>query len=112
MNILPAEVQGGYALFNGQQVALEGPVTGEGGRTEIGIRPEHVSLGATGIPARVHKVADVGRHAVVEARAGETSIKAVVQGASVTQGAEVYLQFRPEQTRLYRDGWISSEASA
>ena len=110
MNILPAAVAGDQVMFNGMTVALEGAITGQGGRTEIGVRPEHVSLGSTGVPARVRKVSDVGRHAVVEALAGDVPVKAVVQEAQVEQGAEVHLEFRPEQTRLYRDGWIATEA--
>ena len=60
---------------------------------------------------RVRKVADVGRHAVVETMVGDTAIKAVVDHADVQQGAEVHLAFRADQTRLYRDGWIATEAS-
>lgn len=112
MNILPVEVANGQALFNGQPVALEGAITGEGGVTELGIRPEFVSLADAGIPARVRKVSDVGRHSVVAAMVGDRPVKAVVDHAEVEQGAEVHLAFRPDQTRLYRDGWISTEAAS
>ena len=111
MNILPATVEGGQALFNGHAVALEGDVTGEGGTTELGIRPEFITLSDTGIPARIRKVSDVGRHAVVETMVGDTAVKAVVDQPDVEQGAEVHLAFQPQQTRLYRDGWIATEAS-
>ncbi len=111
MNILPASVEDGRIRFNGNDVAVEGAVTGDGGATQIGVRPEFVSLADAGIPARVSKVADVGRHAVIEAMVGDTPVKAVVDHADVEQGAEVHLAFRPEQTRLYRDGWIATEAA-
>jgi len=110
MNILPASVQGGQVTFQGIDIAVEGAVSGEGGTTELGIRPEFVTLAETGVPARVRKVSDVGRHAVVEAMVGDTSVKAVVDHAQVEQGAEIHLAFRPDQTRLYRDGWIATEA--
>ena len=110
MNILPAQVENGRAMFNGQAVELEGAITGEGGRTELGIRPEFIRLAGAGIAARVRKVSDVGRHAVVETMVGDTAVKAVVDEADVEQGAEVYLEFRADQTRLYRDGWIATEA--
>ena len=112
MNILPVEVTGGQARFNGQPVALEGAVTGDGGVTELGVRPEFVTLGDTGVAARVRKVADVGRHAVVEAMVGDTAVKAVLDEVTVVQGDEVHLAFRTDQTRLYRDGWIASEVSS
>ena len=111
MNILPAQVSGGQVTFEGQTVTMEGAVTGEGGRTELGIRPEFVSLADAGVAARVRKVSDVGRHSVVEAMVGDTAVKAVVEEANVDQGAEVHLAFRPDQTRLYRDGWIATEAA-
>ncbi len=111
MNILPATVQDGRVQFHGQDIAVEGAVTGDGGTTELGVRPEFVTLSDTGIPARVRKVADVGRHAVIEAMVGDTAVKAVVDHAEVEQGAEVHLAFATHQTRLYRDGWLSTEAA-
>ena len=111
MNILPAEVENGQAIFHGQAIALEGAVKGEGGKTELGIRPEFVTLADAGVAARVRKVSDVGRHAVIETMVGDTPVKAITDSADVEQGAEVHLSFRREQTRLYRDGWIATEAS-
>ena len=111
MNILPATEDDGRVIFEGQAIAVEGPVKGSGGQTEVGIRPEFVSLAAGGVPARVRKVSDVGRHAVVETMVGDTAVKAVVEEANVEQGAEVHLAFRQDQTRLYRDGWLSTEAA-
>ncbi len=112
MNVLPVTVEQGVVQFEGQNVALEGAVTGQGGVMQVGIRPEFVALSDRGLSARVRKVSDVGRHAVVEAMVGDTPVKAVVEGALPTQGAEVHLAFRQDQTRLYRDGWLASEARA
>lgn len=111
MNILPAEVSQGRATFQGQPVALEGAITGDGGVTQIGIRPEFVALADTGLEASVIKVSDVGRHSVVEAKVGDTSIKAIVEGDVPNQGEAVHLDFRSDHTRLYRDGWISTEVA-
>lgn len=111
MNILPCEVRGDQAFFNGQQVALEGPVSGKGGKAEIGIRPEYVKIGAGDIKAQITKVADVGHHFVVELRTGSTKIKAIVIGDVPDLGADVTIGFQQNQTRLYRDGWIASQAA-
>ena len=111
MNVLPVEEHAGGAVFEGHPVTLEGAVTGQGGMTQLGIRPEFVSLADQGLAARVRKVSDVGRHAVVEAMVGDTAVKAIVEGAVPEQGAAVHLDFRPDQTRLYRDGWIATEKS-
>ena len=110
MNILPAELKDGGAFLNGAQVTLEGPAQGGDGPVEIGVRPEFVSLGDAGLPARVTKVSDVGRHSIVEARVGDLAVKATVEGEVPGQGEEVHLSFRPDMTRAYRDGWIATEA--
>jgi len=112
MNILPCEVQGDRALFEGHALDLEGPVTGQGGSVEVGIRPEYVGLGETGIPAHLVKVADVGRHFVLDAIVGNTRSKAVTETPPPPTGTAVNLAFRPEQTRLYRDGWIATKKRA
>ena len=111
MNILPAQHDNGRTLFEGHPVDLEGQTTGSGGRTELGIRPEFVGLGDDGIPARVTRVSDIGRHAVVETMVGDTAVKAVTDHTSLTQGQEVHLTFTQSHTRLYRDGWIATEAA-
>jgi glycerol transport system ATP-binding protein len=111
MNILPVSEEAGRVTLAGQTVALEGPVKGSGGQVQLGVRPEFVALAEQGLAARVRKVCDVGRHAVVETMLGDTPVKAIVESTDVHQGDEVHLAFRPDQTRLYRDGWITTEAA-
>ncbi|MEM8787655.1 MAG: ABC transporter ATP-binding protein [Pseudomonadota bacterium] len=113
MNILPCEVRDGAAFLNGAPVALEGEIVKPAaGRTEIGVRPEFVTLSDTGLPAQVRKVADLGRYNLVEAVAGgEARVAAIVDGPVPAQGETVHLAFRPDQTRLYADGWLATEAA-
>jgi len=109
MNVLPCELREGQAYFNGYHIALEGPVGAQTqGDPQIGIRPEYVTLGDTGLEAKVRKVADIGRHSVVVAMLGETRVNAIVEGAVPAQGETVFLNFRPDQTRLYRGGRIAT----
>ena len=110
MNVLPVTEANGAVTFGGQTIALEGRITGEGGRAELGVRPEFVTIAESGIEARVHKVSDVGRHSVVEAMVGDTSVKAVTEDSVPAQGEAIHLAFTPTHTRLYRDGWIATEA--
>jgi len=110
MNVLDCEVKDGIAQFQGQPIALEG-ATQASGPAQIGIRPEFVSLGTTGIPARVKRVTDVGRHAVVDAQIGDASVKAIVESDAPNQGDAVHLAFHQPQTRLYKDGWLASEGA-
>ncbi len=109
MNVLPAEIRDGAAFFEGHKVDLEGPITQGDGAPQIGVRPEFVKVGPTGLPATVRKVADVGRHSVIEAMVGDTAVKAVTEDHPPGQGDPVYLTFQQSQTRVYRDGWLATE---
>ena len=120
MNVLPAERHGDGAAFAGHPVALDGPVRdAAGGRLEIGVRPEFVSIAgesdASGIPATITKVADVGRHTVVEATVagpgGDVPVNAVTDAPVAAPGSAVRLALRPDRTRLYADGWLASGAT-
>ena len=110
MNILPVTLKDGEVLFENHVMALEGPVIGSGGQLQLGIRPEFISFAENGIPGQVYKVSDVGRHSIVEVVVGSSHIKAVGAGQMPAKGDWVNLAFRQDHTRLYRDGWIATEA--
>src|SRR5215813_11650494 len=105
MNILPCEVENGVVLFAGQRVQVENPPTGAlaGRRTEIGVRPEFVSLGQ-GIPVSIVKVSDAGRYRVVEARHADYRIKLLVEEGVAVPASNASVRFDPGHTRLYADG--------
>ena len=113
MNLLPCEVRDGQAFFRGQPVATEEGAAARGGTLEIGVRPEFVSFAPPdsegGVPVDVVKVSDAGRHRVVDTRAGDVSIKLLVEdGETVPEGA-AQLAFDPARTRVYADGWLAGE---
>ena len=111
MNVLPCTLNNGQAHFGDTPVALEGPIHGQpSGKTEIGVRPEFVSFAESGVPAIVSKVSDVGKHIVVECQSLGQRINAVVDKAPPPVGSAVHLQFRSDQTRLYVEGWIATQA--
>jgi glycerol transport system ATP-binding protein len=110
MNVLPCETRDGMAFVGGQSVALEGPITPGTGQVELGVRPEFVSLAEKGLPAVVRKVTDLGRHFVVETMIGTARVSAIVEDRIPGQGDKVHLAFDPARTRLYRDGWIATQA--
>ena len=110
MNVLPADLRDGGAFFAGRPVPLEGRIVKTGTLAQIGVRPEYVSLSDQGLEAVVTKVADLGRHILVETRAGDAKVAAIIQGDAPTKGETVHLDFRRDQTRLYLDGWLATEA--
>jgi len=108
MNVLPCEVRGGRALFGGTPVeAANIAAASGGGRKEIGVRPEFVSVAPSGIPAEVVRVADAGRYRIVETRSHGHSIKLLLkEGSTVPQGS-TFLAFDPQHTQVYEDGWMA-----
>lgn len=109
MNVLPCKVDGQAATFAGLPIPLEGGFDAPtSDSTQIGVRPEYVSITPTGIPAIVRKVADIGRHIVVEAVAAETRIRAVIHDSPPETGETIHLSFQPAQTRLYCNDWLIS----
>ena len=68
-----------------------------------------MSAGGAGIAAKVRKVADIGRHKVVEAVAHDMRINAILEGEAPNAGDDVMLDFKQSQTRLYKDGWLASQ---
>jgi glycerol transport system ATP-binding protein len=108
MNVLPCEVKGGKAMFAGRVVeaANAGDASGKG-KSEIGVRPEFVTIAKEGIAADVVKVADAGRFHIVEARSHGHTVKLLVpEGDPVPEG-NIHLAFNRAHTQVYEDGWMA-----
>jgi glycerol transport system ATP-binding protein len=111
MNLLDAEVTGTEARVGGATVPLGaayGPVTG---RTQIGIRPDYVTVADEGHPVSVHRVEDVGRHRVVRAEfAGQTLNAILPEG--MTLPADPRVTFAPGKINVYANDWRVPPAGA
>lgn len=110
MNVIPCEVRSGSAFFQGDRIEVEGEIDPVAdARMEIGIRPEFVSVGTKGIEAKVRKVVDLGRHIVVESIVDGVKINAVTDDKNLSPGDIVHLSFAPKYTRVYANGWITTQ---
>jgi glycerol transport system ATP-binding protein len=108
MNVLPCEVKGGKAFFAGELIETGNAGTASAtGRTELGVRPEFVSIAKQGIAADVVRVADAGRFRIVETKAHGHTVKLLVkEGESLPEG-RTFLTFDPSHTQVYEDGWMA-----
>ena len=108
MNVLPCELRGGKAFFAGMPLDTANSAAATNrGRTEIGVRPEFISIAKSGIPAEVMRVADAGRYRIVETRSHGQTIKLLLkEGGEVPQGS-TFLAFDPSHTQVYEDGWMA-----
>jgi len=108
MNVLPCDVHENSVSFYGHNLQTDGMIDNtKTGNSEVGIRPEFVSIESSGIGARVVKISDIGRHAVVEAVIGDSRVAAIHEGELPNQGELIHLAFNPDHTRLYVDGWLA-----
>ncbi|MDQ6434512.1 ABC transporter ATP-binding protein [Mesorhizobium sp. LHD-90] len=104
MNVLPVEVDGNSARLGGHTVELPGAAAGASGTIELGIRPEYVRLGRSGMPVAITKVEDIGRHKVVRATLEGREIAAIL-GEDEEVPAEPRMAFDPAGINLYADSW-------
>lgn len=104
MNVMPVSVEGRQARLGGQVINLPGTPNAADGAIELGIRPEYVRLGTSGMPVSVHKVEDIGRHKVIRARLEGREIAAII-GEDDHVPADPHVSFDPAGINLYDKSW-------
>jgi glycerol transport system ATP-binding protein len=108
MNVLPCQVVKGKAVFAGTVVETVNAkdYRGNGGKLELGVRPEFVHFAETGIPVQIVKVADAGRFRIVETRNSEGKINLLVREGGDIPSNNVHVTFDPGHAQIYQDGWM------
>ena len=116
MNVIPCTIEDGQATVGGHRVsaintdALAVAGNGNGKVLELGVRPEFVSFADTGLPVDIVKVADAGRHRIVETHHAGMTIKMLVAEDAPIPDGKAHLAFDPDHTQIYEDGWIVSRS--
>lgn len=106
MNVLGATVNGSTAKVAGQEVALGHGYGDLSGKVELGVRPEFVHLNATsGIPCRVRRVEDVGRHKIVRLDMSGQKVDAIIGEGDAMPPDSTFVSFAPEGINIYADDW-------
>ncbi len=102
MNVLPVTLNGATASLGTETIALPGgAATRAGAKTELGIRPEFVTLGAEGLPFTVTRVDDIGREKIVHGTLGGHPLAAILpEGTEVP--AEPRAALRPRRHQHLR----------
>jgi glycerol transport system ATP-binding protein len=106
MNVLPAAVEGSAARIDGGVVRLARayPDLPAGARIELGVRPEHVRLGAEGLPAQVVRIDDIGRLKIAKLTVAGRPVAAVLGEDAKIDGSETRVSFLADRTHVYADG--------
>jgi glycerol transport system ATP-binding protein len=105
MNVLPCRLENGAAYIGGERVEIENrPARAlDAKRLEIGVRPEFVTLAEKGLPVRIVRVSDAGRHRIVEARLGDSPIRLLADDSVRIPAGSASVRLDPANTRLYAD---------
>ncbi len=106
MNVLPLELSGSMGRVGDVSIDLGTAfaVPHDARKTELGIRPEYLSLGRNGVPISVEKVEDTGRQKIVRGKLGGHAISVIVPEDSEIP-AEPRLEFDPRGINVYADSW-------
>ncbi len=75
-----------------------------GGKTELGVRPEYVRLGTSGLPVSIRKSGRFGRHRIVRAEFEGREIAAILPEGEALP-AEPRISFDLAGINLYVDSW-------
>ena len=106
MNLIDAEIHGNIAQTAAGPVTLAATYAPQQGRTQIGIRPEYATMtSGDGLPARILRIEDVGRHRIIRAEVAGTQISVITpEGQSV--GADLtHIRFDPARVNVYANDW-------
>jgi glycerol transport system ATP-binding protein len=105
MNVLPATLDGPTAKVGEMTVELPYQVAvDKAARIEIGVRPEFVRLGRTGMPVAIAKVEDIGRHKIVRARLSGHELAVIVPEDGEIP-ADPHIAFDPRGINVYANSW-------
>ncbi|SVA57636.1 uncharacterized protein METZ01_LOCUS110490 [marine metagenome] len=105
MNILPCEIQNGIAAVDGVKISTSSEIKQKSNfsKTEIGIRPEFVSFSTDGIPVKIIKVSNTGRHKIIDTECKSGKIKVLSHSSKEIPSGSAFLSFDKKYTFAYGD---------
>ena len=107
MNILPCELHDGSAAIDGIKIETGSQIKKTSfTKTEIGIRPEFISFSKDGIPVKILKVSNTGRHKIIDTECKSGKIKVLSHSSQDIPSGTAHLTFDKKFTYAYGDSWI------
>jgi glycerol transport system ATP-binding protein len=107
MNLIEAHVEGASAYVDGTEIPLGASYPALSGRVQIGVRPEFARLtrGEAGLPVKIRRVEDVGRHRIVRTDFFGTEINVIAGEEDAIQSDATRVAFDPAAVNVYADDW-------
>ena len=106
MNLFDAELDGARARIGETTIDLGSHYQARG-KVQLGVRPEFIRLhtGGEGIPAKIKRVEDVGRHKIVRLETPGGEISAVVPEHFPIASDTDRITFEPGSVNVYENDW-------
>lgn len=106
MNFLPVSVSGNRARVNGETIDLDFDFGDPKGELQLGIRPEFIRLTkGDGLPVRINRVQDAGRHRFINATLGKTEISIAVDEGHALETDMTNIALDPTKIGIFSDDW-------
>lgn len=113
MNVIPAEIKGNTAVVHGIDVPLARGYKALEGKVELGVRPEFVTLTTgEGLPVKVRRVEDVGRHKIVRADLFGNDINILAHEDQSISADMNHITFDTDRVNVYVNDWLKSGEAA
>ena len=108
MNILSCNFEQGKASVDGVKIPTNSLIKENlsFSKTEIGIRPEFVTFSNDGIPVKIIKVSNTGRHKIIDTECKSGKIKVVSHSSKEIPNGSAFLSFDKNYTYAYGDSRI------
>ena len=107
MNVLPCKIVNGEITLSGQRVPSNSSIKKTNfKKMQVGIRPEFINFSKEGIPVKVSKVSNTGRHKIVDAVSEVGKIKILSNAQDEIPSGSAFITFNQKYTYAYGDDWI------
>ena len=107
MNFLPCKITNGEINLSGKKIPTSSNIKKSNFKnTQVGIRPEFVDFSKDGIPVKVLKVNNVGRHKIIDVKSNEGLIKILSNTQDTIPDGSAFVTFNQKYTYAYEDDWI------
>ena len=107
MNILSCEIKNGEISFSGQKIQSHKSIKNSNfSKTQIGIRPEFISFSKEGIPVKITRVSNTGRHKIIDTECSGGKIKILYNASKEIPNGSTHITFNQKYTYIYGDNWI------
>ena len=107
MNILPCEIKNGQINFSGQEIPSNSNIKKNNYETtQLGIRPEFIKFSNKGIPVKIKRVSNTGRHKIIDTECSGGKIKVLSNASTDIPSGSARINFDQKYTYVYGDNWI------